>query len=221
MRDAQESEVIADQVTTIELIELEALSLVEEDLQVLVSIPRPGTSRSDPLTWRSRPDASDGDTLKFGLQHRPHGVDEFRRLSPNKSGPTLRISVPDVRAQEVLGQLPFAITVAIAYPYLEEDEVAQLFETFDGCLDGVRDDLEMCYSEITIKVPYIDLLSTQALICLVVNSLSDDLVDRVVWVKACELSDNRVECAPGRSQGLPSDPSAAWSARPSSLAELS
>ena len=221
MREAQESEVIADQVPTIELIEFGALSLVEADPQILVSMPRPDTFRSDPLTWRPRPKASDGGTLKFGPQHRPHGVDEFRRLSPSKSGPTLRISVPDVRAQGVLGELPFAITVAIAYPYLEEDEVAQLFETFDGCLDGVRDDLEMYHSEFAIKVPYIDLLSTQTFICLVVNSLSHDLVDRVVWVKACELSDNHVECTPGRSQGLPSDSSASWSARPSSLAELS
>lgn len=138
--------------------------------------------------------ASDGCTRNLGASRMAHCADEIQPVPPVKAGPTFRFSVPTTCNQEDLRDVAFGITLAFGYPYLREVEVAQLFEAFDGCLDSIRDDLDMSQSEFTIRVPYIDPSITQALMCLIVDSLSDALAKRVVWVSAYELKVDDGDC---------------------------
>ncbi|MDP2014360.1 MAG: hypothetical protein Q8L05_09060 [Actinomycetota bacterium] len=132
--------------------------------------------------------ACDSWTQKLGAWRVALSANEIQSAPPVNAGPTLRFSVPTTCDQEGLRDVAFGITLAFAYPYLREVEVAQLFEVFDGCIDSIRDDLDMSQSEITIRVPYIDPSATQTLMSLIVNSLSDALAERVVWVSAYELN---------------------------------
>ncbi len=131
--------------------------------------------------------ASDGCKKILGASHVGHSADEVLPVPQVNSGPTFRFSVPTTCNQDGLRDIALGITLAFAYPYLSEMEVAQLFEVFDGCLDSIRDDLDMSQSEVTIRVSYVNLSTTHALMCLIVNSLGDALAERVVWISADEL----------------------------------
>ena len=156
---------------------------------------RVASALDEPSMSYSAVAASEGCSQNLGTGHLGALADEILPVPPVNTGPTLRFSVPTTCNQEVLSDVAFGITLAFAYPYLRELEVAQLFEVFDGCLDSIRDDLDMSQSEATIRVPYVDPSTTHALMCLIVNSLGDALAERVVWVSAYELNVEDVDSA--------------------------